>query len=162
MSDFIIFLPLTFLYLTLKSTLFSSLPVPDLPLLIVFYMAYRKPSIDGVVLAFLLGYIDDAFSGGIIGSTSFSLIVIYGATRLSAGRVQFSTPFIRAGGAGIAAFIKGLVMYAILRLTSLNAHFTAGVFLEAVITGVFAPAMITIFTRLTALVSRDAFKDNVN
>lgn len=162
MSDFIIFLPLTFLYLILKSTLFSSLPVPDLPLLIVFYMAYRKPSIEGAALAFILGYIDDAFSGGVIGSTSFCLIFIYAATRLSAGKVQFSTPFVRAGGAGIAEFVKGVLMYAVLRLTGLNVHFSGWVFLDSVITAAFAPAIITLFTRLKSLAGRGAFKDNVN
>lgn len=162
MRELIIFLPLTFLYLILKSTLFSSLPVPDLPLLIVFYMAYRRPSIEGVALAFLLGYIDDAFSGGVIGSTSFSLIFIYAATRLSAGKVQFSTPFVRAGGAGIAEFIKGLIMYAVLRLTGLNVHFSGWIFLDSVITAVFAPAIITLFSRLTSLAGRGAFKDNAD
>ncbi|MBI5902828.1 MAG: hypothetical protein HZB84_04995 [Deltaproteobacteria bacterium] len=89
MSELIIFLPLTFLYLILKSTLFSSLP-------------------------------------------------------------------------GIAEFIKGLIMYAVLRLTGLNVHFSGWVFLDSVITAVFAPAIITLFMRLKSLTGRGPFKDNAN
>ena len=59
MKEFLIFLPLTILYLALKSALFPNVPAPDIPLIIIFYMASRKASIEGVLLAFVLGYVED-------------------------------------------------------------------------------------------------------
>src|SRR3989304_4815710 len=73
MREFLVFLPLTIAYFALKSTLFAGFPLPDIPLIIVFYMAYRKAAVAGVLSAFAFGYLDDAFSGGIIGTSSFAL-----------------------------------------------------------------------------------------
>jgi hypothetical protein len=55
MRDFLIFLPISLFFLALRSTLFKGFPLPDIPLLIVFYVAYTRPSLEGVVLSFVLG-----------------------------------------------------------------------------------------------------------
>lgn len=162
MKEFLIFLPLTIVYLGFKSTLFANIPVPDLPLIIAFFMAYRKLSIEGVLLAFVLGYIDDAFGGGIMGSTSFSLIFIFLSVHLLSKIVHFSTPAIRAGGAGAAALVKGILTYYILRFANLEVHFLPHVLLQAVMTGIFAPAIITLLMRIITVFSPHTFKDNAN
>jgi rod shape-determining protein MreD len=115
MKESLLFLPLTVIYLAIKSTLFPAFPAPDLPLIIVFYMAYRKSSFEAVLLGFALGYIEDAFSAGIIGSTSFALIAVFIAVNLFSRKVQFSTPMMRGGGIAVASAVKGLIIYAIIR-----------------------------------------------
>ncbi len=162
MKEFIIFLPLAALYLAFKSTLFANVPVPDLPLIIVFYSAYRKTSIEGVILVFILGYMDDVMSGGVIGASSFSLIIVYMAVRLIASKVHFSTAQARAGGAAGAALLKGILIGMVLRSAGIHASFIGNVLLITVTTGVFAPAFITLFTRLLNLVTPAAFKDNAH
>ncbi|MBI5235203.1 MAG: rod shape-determining protein MreD [Deltaproteobacteria bacterium] len=162
MKEFIIFLPLAALYLAFKSTLFASVPMPDLPLIIVFYSAYRKTSIEGVILAFILGYMDDVMSGGIIGASSFSLIIVYMAVRLIALKVHFSTVATRAGGAASAALLKGVLIGMVLRSAGIHVSFLGNVLLITAATGVFAPAFITLFTRLINLVSPAAFKDSAH
>lgn len=162
MKEFLIFLPLTILFLTIKSALFPNLPMPDLPLIIVFYMAYSKASVEGALMGFVLGYLDDAFNGGIIGSTSFALIFIFLTVHLTSKMMQFTTPGTRAIGAGIAALVKGALTYAVLRFTNVDVYFLGHVILQAIITGVFAPAIITLLMRLTSFTSPRRFKGNIN
>ena len=92
MKEFLLFLPLTIIYLALKSTLFASFPLPDIPLIMVFYLASRKASVEGALFAFVLGYLDDAFSGSVIGASSFALVLIYLGTHLMSMLVEFTTP----------------------------------------------------------------------
>lgn len=162
MKESLLFLPITVVYLAIKSTLFPSVPVPDLPLIIVFYMAYRKTSFEGMFLAFALGYIEDAFSAGIIGSTSFSLITVFIAVNLLSRKVQFSTPAMRSGGIAAASVAKGIMTYSIIRATHSEASFLVTVVLQAIVTGATSPAIILFLMKLTAWVSPQAFKENAN
>lgn len=162
MKEFLFFLPVTIVYLAVKSTLLPNIPLPDLPLLIVFYLAYRKPSVEGVFFAFALGYLDDAFNGGIIGTTSFSLVFIYVAIHLLAKRVQFITPAFKAGGAGAASLAKGIVTYQILKSAGYAVSFLGLVVLESLVTAALAPGIISLFTRVSGALTPQSFKDNLN
>ncbi|HBG45507.1 MAG TPA: rod shape-determining protein MreD [Deltaproteobacteria bacterium] len=162
MKEFILFLPLTIAYLALKSTLFPGIPLPDVPLIIVFYMAYRKASAEGAISAFALGYLDDAFSGGIIGTSSFALIVIFLAVRYLAWIVQFTTPAIRAAGVFAAALMKGALTYYALKVTDVDVYFFSGVVLAAMVTAFLAPAVIALLQKITSLVTSHKFKDSEN
>ncbi|MDO8427359.1 MAG: rod shape-determining protein MreD [Deltaproteobacteria bacterium] len=162
MKELLLFLPLSIVFLAIKSTLFVSLPLPDLPLIIIFYMGYRRASLEGVLLSFALGYLDDAFNGSIIGSTSFALVTIFLAVFLLSKKVQFSTPALRAGGVGAAAIIKGLLSYSVLRFTNVDVYFFTQVILHAVVTGVFASPIIIGLQKLNSYVSPHTFKDNEN
>jgi len=162
MKEFLLFVPITAIYLAIKSTLFPDFPLPDLPLTIVFFMAYRRPSLEGAFLGFVLGYIDDAFNGGIIGSTSFALVFIFLVIHLFARKVHFSTPALKAGGVAVAMLIKGLLMYLVVGSKGAGASFFAFVLLHALVTGICAPPIIMALSWLTELVSPQKFKDNVN
>lgn len=149
MKDFLIFIPITVLYLVLKSTIFISIPIPDLPLIIVLFIAYNRASVEGVVLSFLLGYLEDAFTGGIFGSTSFALMVVFISVYLLSKRVTFSTPFIRALAAGLLTLLKGFLIYIVLRLTHFDAPFLGSILIAAVVTGAFTPAIILLLGKFS-------------
>lgn len=162
MKEFLLFLPLTAFYLAIKSTLFPGFPLPDLPLIIVFFVACRRPSLEGAVLGFVLGYMDDAFNGGIIGSTSFALVFIFLAIHMIARKVHFSTPLLQAGTVAAATVIKGLLIIAVLRFAAVDVYSIAHLILGAVITGACAPPAITAVKRLTEMVSPRKFTDDTN
>ncbi len=162
MKESLLFLPITIVYLAIKSTLFPAFPAPDLSLMIVFYMAYRKASFEAVVLGFVLGYIEDAFSAGIIGSTSFALIAVFVAVNLFSRKVQFSTPVMRGGGIFVASVAKGIIIYLIIRTSHVEVSFLSTVILQAVVTGAVSPAVLLILSRITAWVNPQSFKDNEN
>ncbi len=160
MKEFLLFLPLTIIYLALKSTLFTAFPLPDIPLIMVFYLASRKASTEGALTAFVLGYLDDAFSGGIIGSSSFALVVIFLCVHLLSMLVQFTSNTAIAAGAAGAALVKGAAVYYILRYSNVDAYFITHVVLQSLVTGFFAPPVISGLKRLLALVTPRKFKDN--
>lgn len=160
MKEFLLFLPLTIIYLILKSTLFAAFPLPDIPLIMVFYLASRKASVEGALLAFVLGYLDDAFSGSVIGASSFALVLIFLSTHLMSMLVEFTTPVARAAGAAAAALVKGAAVYYVLRYANVDAYFFTHVMLQALVTGFFAPPVISGLLWLTAAVTARKFKDN--
>lgn len=160
MKEFLVFLPLTIVYLALKSTLFPAFPLPDIPLIMVFYLASRKASTEGALFAFVIGYLDDAFSGGVIGTSSFALIVIFICVHLLSMVVQFSSPVSRAAGAAGAALVKGAATYYVLRFANVDVYFLTHVVLQALVTGFFAPPVITLLQKLVMAVTPRKFKDN--
>jgi rod shape-determining protein MreD len=151
MRDFLIFLPITLFFLALRSTLFQGLPLPDLPLIIVFYVAYARPSLEGVVLSFVLGYIDDVFNGAVIGSTSFSLVFVFAIVYLISKKVHFSTAGILVLGATVMALLKGTIIYIILSFFNFYIPFFTNVLPAVLLTGLFAPAVIALVSWLSAL-----------
>jgi len=160
MREFLVFLPLSVLYLAFKSVLAPGAPLPDLPLIIVFYMAFAMGSFEGALMGFILGYIDDVFNGALIGSSSFALVFVFLCVHLLSRKVHFYTALTRASGALGASIIKGALVFTVLRLTGLNARFFSNVILQSISTGVFAPAVIVGLSRLSALVSPRSFKDD--
>ncbi|MBW7956743.1 MAG: rod shape-determining protein MreD [Deltaproteobacteria bacterium] len=162
MKEFLLFLPLTIAYLALKSTVLAGFPLPDIPLIIVFYMAHRKAAVDGLLAAFALGYLDDAMSGGVLGSSSFSLVLIFVAVHLLSKIVQFTTPAVKGGGVFAASVLKGALAYYILRAAGLDALFQAGMVLEAAVSGLLAPAVFALLQKTVDIATPRKFKDNEN
>lgn len=158
MKDYLIFLPLTILYLVIKGTLFPTVPLPDVPLVIVLYVAYSKPSIEGALLAFIIGWLEDALTAGIFGATSFALVVCFLALHLLSKRMHFSTPFMKAGAAGVFSLVKGGLIYAVLSLTDFDVPFLNYTLFQAIITAAFAPAIIVLISRLTGYLHPHSFK----
>lgn len=158
MKDFLIFIPLTVLYLAVKSTFFAQLPLPDVPLIMVFYLGFRRPSVEGAVLAFAAGYLEDAFIGGIYGLTSSTLVFVFLSSYLLSKKVQFTTPQIKAGAVFVLTLIRWVIAYTVLSAIDYDVPFIGRIVLESVVTGVLAPPVITLLERLTALVSPRSLK----
>jgi rod shape-determining protein MreD len=161
MKSLLVLFPLTILYLAVKSTLFAGVPVPEVTVLVVFYVAYTRNTLEGVFTAFILGYIEDIFNGGIIGSSSFALVLVFMGVFLASRRMHFNTPAIRAAGAGAASLFKGLVIYAVIDHSEATLTAVAAIFFQALITAIFAPAVLVAFAWITALVTPRAFEDEV-
>jgi rod shape-determining protein MreD len=157
MKDYLIFLPLTIGYLVLKGTIFPTVPLPDVPLIIILYVAYSKPSIEGAFLAFVIGYLEDALTAGVLGSTSFALVVVFLTVHLLSKKVEFSTPLVKAGAAALCTLMKGALVYMVLSFTDFDVPFLSRTVFQAVITGAFAPAIIALISRLTAYLNPHSF-----
>ncbi|MBI5559651.1 MAG: hypothetical protein HY883_00040 [Deltaproteobacteria bacterium] len=150
MKDFFIFLPLTVVYLAFKAAVFPSLPLPDITLLIVLFVAQKGASVGGALLSFVLGYVDDVFSGAIIGSTSFALALTFGVAYLLSRKVHFSTVAAMAiGSAGLDLF-KWVLILAALGLSGVKFPFMPQILLTVTVTGFFAPVILPFFRRLSA------------
>ncbi len=162
MKDFFIFLAISVLYLSFKSTILPTVPAPDIPLIIVFFMAYSSASTRGVVLSFIVGYLDDVLNGSIIGTTSFTLVFIYASGHLLSKRMHFSNVSSKALGLGIASFIKGMLSYIIWRSVSHEVSFFSHVIPTMIITALFAPFIISIFEKYPTLSGADTTEGGIN
>lgn len=158
MRYYLVFIPVVILYMAVKSTLLVNVPLPDVTLLAVFFVAWARPSVQSVVLAFILGYLDDVLSGGVIGTSSFTLVVVFLTMHFLSRKVHFSTPGMRAAGAGGLALIKGLLAYSVLAFAEMNIAALLDILLVAILTGVFAPAVLAVFDRLTSFVTPRTFE----
>ncbi|MBI5599406.1 MAG: rod shape-determining protein MreD [Deltaproteobacteria bacterium] len=145
MKDFLIMLPMTVVYLSFKSVLAPAIPFPDITLLITIFIAYERPSVRGVALSFALGYIEDVFNGGIIGTSSFALVGIFTAVHMLSRRIHFSTASIEALSAAGLGLVKGFLVWFVLRLSDLNVPVIPQMLLGAFVTGLFAPVILSFF-----------------
>lgn len=154
MKDFVIFLPLTLVYLVFKGTLFHALPMPDAPLLAVFYLAVKRPSGRGAFIGFILGCMEDALTGGILGASSFALVAIFLMVNLASKKVHFSTPAMRMASAAVLSVIKGAMMHMVVRGAGIDAPLAVKTFIVAVITAAMAIPAFKLFARLTLLLEK--------
>jgi rod shape-determining protein MreD len=152
MKNYLIFLPVTLIYLSLKSTLASALPIPEITVMITLFIAYDKTSLQGLILVFILGYIDDVFTGSVIGSSSFALVLIYVVVGLMSRKVELATVTTRAGVATALTLLKMITVWIIIRATGLPVPFSAQIIFTVIVTGLFAPVIIAAFMWLKNLV----------
>ncbi|MBI5886426.1 MAG: rod shape-determining protein MreD [Deltaproteobacteria bacterium] len=161
-KEILAFIPIALVFMAFKSTLFSVIPLPDIPLLMVFYLAFRRPSVEGAAFAFVLGYMDDVLCGGIIGSTSFAYIVVFMLVHLAGQRLHFTTAFTRSGGAAIAVVLKGALVYAVVSSAGMHVRIFVDVLMQAILTGICAHKAIVLMSRLSARVVTSSFKGDIS
>ena len=151
MKDFLIFLPLTVVYLSFKTTIAFSFPLPDITLLIVLFAAQRGTSVWGVVLSFVLGYTEDVFGAAVLGSSSFSLVLIFAIVHLASKRVHFLTAPARAVAAGSLSLVRGILTMMVLGMSGIYVAIFPQIFLNALVTAAFAPVILPAFLWLSAI-----------
>jgi len=148
MKDFIIYPLILIIYLSFRSALHFNLPFPDLSLIIIFYAASQKPSIKSVAISFILGYLNDVFSGGIIGITSFSLVFIFITIHILSKRMSFDTPLTKSLGAGLASILSGFINYLFLWFINPDISSFITIVPVAFITGAVAAPVIYLLIQI--------------
>ena len=153
MKDFLTYIVLAIIYLSVKSTITLSFPMPDMLVLIAFHIASRRPSAGGALLVFSLGYMEDVFSGGIIGVSSFAMGITYMGVYIVAHRADFTETKINAIAGVTITLAKGILSFILLRAIDIdiNAWFLLHLIPIALLTGLFAPVFTAIFDRVDTL-----------
>jgi len=136
-----------FLLFFQSSSLYSGLGIrdvnPDFLLLIVCSLAFFKGSLAGEISGFVIGFIADIISGGLLGLSSFMYTVIGYGVGLLGDRVYGSNYLLSVIILFFATILKALVlsMLAVIFLKpGYFGYFSQGrIFLEAVINSVIAP-----------------------
>lgn len=86
MRRFVLLFLIGILFLTLQATLLTSFPIqrirPDLLLILTLYLGLSYPLFPDGILAFLLGYLMDLFSGNSLGLYALSRPVVFFAAQL--------------------------------------------------------------------------------
>jgi len=117
---FIIFLGV--LTLTLQTTFLRFFPVqqirPDFMLIFTLYLGFSFPPVGGAILAFVLGYAVDLFSGNTFGFYAFSRPLLFYGAYLFKSKFYvegFSSQFIFVF---LLAFLEGVLLLVFLTLLS--------------------------------------------
>lgn len=146
-----IYLVLAALFLIIESTilsiLFPSLLIPDVILIMVFYLGFGNASIEGVLTIFALGYLSDIFSGGIIGLSSFTLLMVFIITTRLSKIISLNSMLIKVGGTIFISIIKGILTYTSLRFLNQEIPFYI-IFPIAVSTGIVSPFIFALLNKI--------------
>ncbi len=158
MRGYISLIIISIAYLVVESTLVTSLPMPDILLLLVFYTAVTRPNISGVIFCFLLGYIEDIFLGGVLGSTSFSYMAVFLAVYFLSHKVHFRSPGVSAITALALTSVKVFLIYLIMRSINSEIGLSYLTLADIVLTSFFAPFVMNLLGRVDTMVSPHAIE----
>lgn len=151
MKKTLIYFILAVLFLIIESTLAQTilppLLIPDVILIMVFYLGFHRVSIEGALITFILGYLADAFAGGIIGLSSFTLLLIFILTSRLSKIVALNSLLIKIGGAAFMSILKGAATYIFLRFLNQEIPFYI-IFPIAVSTAIVSPVVINILQKV--------------
>ncbi|MBI5234189.1 MAG: rod shape-determining protein MreD, partial [Deltaproteobacteria bacterium] len=118
--------------------------------LIVFYLASYRPTVESAAAAFIVGYLDDILSGGLIGAGAFSLVVTFAFIYIISRRVEFSNAPAKVLFTALASVINTVSAYLVWRFINPDiALFTGGFFITAALSAIFAPTITNLFARIS-------------
>ncbi|MEK7829299.1 MAG: rod shape-determining protein MreD [Deltaproteobacteria bacterium] len=151
MKKFIVYLVFALLFLVIENTLLilflPSLLIPDVILIMVFYLGFSNRSTLGVLTAFSLGYLTDVFSAGVIGASSFTLVVVFVITSMLARLLNLNSMLIKIGGTIFMSILKGILTYIVFRFLNQDIPFYI-IFPTAISTGIISPFIFTLLKKV--------------
>jgi rod shape-determining protein MreD len=128
---------------------------PDLLLILCVYFGLRIHSVGGAIGAFVLGYLQDAVSGSIVGINAFAMSLVYAGVYLTSRHLWVDNAISKIVVVFCAAVVKTA---AVLMLVTL---FVAGgqawstrlpqMTVEAVLAALFSPPVFAILARTQEL-----------
>ncbi|MBI5875261.1 MAG: rod shape-determining protein MreD [Deltaproteobacteria bacterium] len=151
MKNFVIYLFLALLFLVIDNTLlhllFPPFLIPDVILIMVFYLGFNNRSASGALTAFSLGYLTDVFSAGVVGTSSFTLVFVFAVTSLLAKLISLDNMLVKIGGTAFMSIVKGTLTYLILRFLNQGIPFYI-IFPAAIFTGIASPFVFNLLKRV--------------
>jgi rod shape-determining protein MreD len=155
---------LSILFITLQATLLASSPIqrirPDIVLILTLYLGLSYPPISGGILAFVIGYLMDVFSGNSFGLYAFSRPLLFYVAQFFRGRLYlegYSSQFLFVF---LFALVEGLLV--LILLTALNPTPLGNLYPllfssylpQSVFTGLIAPTFFLLFNKGSVLLFR--------
>lgn len=151
MKSLVIYLVLALLFLVIDNTLlhllFPPFLIPDVILIMVFYLGFNNRSASGALTAFSLGYLADVFSAGVVGTSSFTLVFVFAVTSLLAKLISLDNMLVKIGGTAFMSIVKGTLTYLILRFLNQEIPFYI-IFPTAIFTGIASPFVFNLLKKV--------------
>jgi rod shape-determining protein MreD len=151
------------LFLTLQTTLLTSLPIqrirPDIVLILTLYWGLSFPPISGGILAFFMGYLMDLFSGNAFGLYTFSRPFIFYVAQLFKGRFYLEGFLFKFLFAFLSAMVEGLLILILLNgfnpspLANLYPLLFTYLLPQSFFTGLITPILFSLFNKGSVLSS---------
>jgi rod shape-determining protein MreD len=106
--------------LLLQTTLLPHVSVgratPDLLLIMCVYLGLHQHSVAGAVGAFFLGYLQDAFSGSLVGLNAFSMSLIFTVVYLTSRRLWVDNAISKIVVVFLASLLKTVAVLSLIAL----------------------------------------------
>jgi rod shape-determining protein MreD len=151
------------LFLTLQTTLFAFFPIqrirPDIVLILTFYLGLFYPPISGGILAFLMAFLMDLYSGNSFGLYTLSRTILFCVAQFLKDRVymeDFSSQFFFGF---IFTLFEGLLILLLLNVLNpdplghLYSLFFTFLLPQSFFTGLVTPILFYLFNKGSSLLA---------
>ncbi len=157
MKRVLLFFLLGVLVLTFQTTLLRFFPIqrirPDFMLIFTLYLGFSFPPIPGGVLAFVLGYLVDLFSGNTLGLYTFSRPLVFYGAYLFKSKFYLEGFFSQFIFVFLLTFLEGLFILMFLTfvspepLFSLYPSYLVSLFPQSTFTALITPLLFILSQR---------------
>lgn len=133
---------------------------PDIPLIVVIFLALRRGPEVGCAAGFVAGLLQDVAAGGLIGVQALTKALVGFALGSASGRLRVTQPLVQIPGLVLLTIAEGVVRFTLLQLFRFPAPFgelmTFVVLPQALYNGFIGAALVF------ALAWTDALKERAS
>jgi rod shape-determining protein MreD len=119
-------------------------PTPDLLLIMCVYLGLHQHTVGGAVGAFFLGYLQDAFSGPVVGLNAFGMCLVFTTVYLTSRRLWVDNAISKVVVVFLASVLKAAAVLVLAALFGLSAGVARYLFVEAVLAAILSPPVFAI------------------
>jgi rod shape-determining protein MreD len=124
---------------------------PDLLLILCVYLGLHQHSVAGAVGAFFLGYLQDTFSGSVVGLNAFGMCLVFTLVYLTSRRLWVDNAISKIVLVFLASVLKTiaiLVLVAVfMSIDGLWRTILSYLFIEAVLAAILSPAVFAVLAQ---------------
>jgi rod shape-determining protein MreD len=128
---------------------------PDLLLIICVYLGLHQHSVFGALGAFVLGYLQDAFSGGVIGLNAFGMCLVFAIVYLTSRRLWVDNALSKVVVVFLASVVKTTAILALvtvfMSVEGLWRTILSYLLIDATLAAVLSPAVFAVLSRTQLL-----------
>jgi rod shape-determining protein MreD len=128
---------------------------PELLLIICVYLGLHQHTVAGAVGAFFLGYLEDAFSGRVIGLNAFGMCLVFTAVYLTSRRLWVDNAISKVVVVFLASVVKTAAILALVALflsaDALRQAILGYLLIEAALAAMLSPAVFAVLAQTQQL-----------
>lgn len=129
---------------------------PDLLLIICVYLGLHQHTVAGALGAFVLGYLQDAFSGTVVGLNAFGMCVVFTIVYLTSRRLWVDNAISKIVVVFFASVLKTVAILAaatvFMSIEGLWRTMLGYLVTEAMLAAIFSPAVFAILSQTQQVV----------
>lgn len=128
---------------------------PDLLLIICVYLGLHQHTVGGALGAFVLGYLQDTFSGSVAGLNAFAMCLVFTVVYLTSRRLWVDNAVSKVAVVFLASLLKTAAILALVALfmsaDGLWRTILSYLLIEAVLAAVLSPAVFALLAQTQRL-----------
>lgn len=128
---------------------------PDLLLIMCVYLGLHQHTVGGAVGAFFLGYLQDTFSGSVLGLNAFGMCLVFTVVYITSRRLWVDNAISKVVVVFLASVLKTLAVLALvavfMSVEGLSHTVLRYLFIEAVLAAILSPAIFAVLAHTEEL-----------